>query len=107
MGERLPGKVAAITGAGSGIGRECTRIVLSAGARVVVIDRDADALKSVCAEFGPQATPLQVDVTAGPSVSRLMPQGIISVIRLPCGFASGIAGAPPMAAAGAPSRSRR
>lgn len=74
MGEKLSGNVAAITGAGSGIGRECARIMLSEGARVVVIDRDADALKSVCAELGPQAIPLQVDVTEGPSVSRMMPQ---------------------------------
>lgn len=74
MGDKLSGKVAAVTGAASGIGRECARIMLSEGARVVLVDRDADTLKSVCAEFGPQAIPLQVDVTDGPSVSRMMAQ---------------------------------
>jgi len=74
MGEKLSGKVAAITGAASGIGLECSRILLSEGARVVLIDRDAEALKAVCADLGPLALPLQVDVTDPASVSRMMPQ---------------------------------
>ena len=44
MGEKLSGKVAAITGAASGIGLECSRILLSEGARVVLVDRDEEAL---------------------------------------------------------------
>src|SRR4051812_18586437 len=74
MGEKLSGKVAAVTGAASGIGLECSRILLSEGARVVLIDRDEEALKTVCAELGPQALPLRVDVTDPASVSRMMPQ---------------------------------
>jgi len=74
MGEKLSGKVAAITGAASGIGLECARILLSEGARVVLVDRDEDALKTVCAELGPQALPLRVDLTDPASVSRMMPQ---------------------------------
>ena len=39
MAQELTGKVAAITGAASGIGLECARALLAAGARVVLVDR--------------------------------------------------------------------
>jgi ribitol 2-dehydrogenase len=74
MSGKLTGKVAAITGAASGIGLECSRLLLSEGARVVLIDRDAEALKTVCAQLGPQAIPVRVDVTNPESVTRMMPQ---------------------------------
>lgn len=38
----LTGKVAAVTGAASGIGLECARSFLRAGAKVVLIERDKD-----------------------------------------------------------------
>jgi ribitol 2-dehydrogenase len=74
MGEKLAGKVAAITGAASGIGLECSRILLSEGARVVLVDRDEEALSAVCAELGPEAIPLTIDVTDAGSIARMMPQ---------------------------------
>ncbi|TYO67952.1 SDR family oxidoreductase [Bradyrhizobium hipponense] len=69
----LSGKVAAITGAASGIGLECSRILLREGARVVLVDRDEDALNSACAILGPEAVPLTIDLTKPESVSRMMP----------------------------------
>ena len=74
MDQDLSGKVAAITGAASGIGLECARYLLKAGARVVLIDRAEETLKSLCSELGPQAIPLVVDLTDPDSVAGMMPQ---------------------------------
>ena len=73
MGDELHGKVAAVTGAASGIGLECARAMLGAGARVVLIDRAGDELDRLCAEFGPQAIPLMVDLLDPASVGSMMP----------------------------------
>lgn len=74
MSEELSGKVAAITGAASGIGLECARTFLAAGATVVLIDRAEDRLRTLCAEMGPKAIPLVVDLSSPSSVSGMMAQ---------------------------------
>lgn len=74
MGERLTGKVAAVTGAASGIGLACTRAMLAEGAQVVLIDRAADRLATLCDELGPRAHPLALDLTDGPAVSGMLPR---------------------------------
>ena len=74
MGQELAGKVAAITGAASGIGLECARTLIGAGARVVLIDRAADALNSACSELGEGAIPLCIDLTDQASMAGMMPQ---------------------------------
>jgi len=73
MAHNLSGKVAAVTGAASGIGLECARAMLSAGARVVLVDRAEDRLKEVVAELGDGAIPLVVDLTNPASVATMMP----------------------------------
>ena len=73
MAHDLSGKVAAVTGAASGIGLECARAMLSAGARVVLVDRAEDRLKEVVAELGDGAIPLVVDLTNPASVATMMP----------------------------------
>lgn len=73
MTQELSGKVAAITGAASGIGLECARALLREGASVVLVDRAEDNLRAVCAELGPQAFPLVIDLLDGASVATMMP----------------------------------
>ena len=73
-GNGMDSKVAAITGAASGIGLECARILLESGAKVVMIDRAVDKLTSLCSELGPRAIPLAVDLLDGPSVDALLPR---------------------------------
>ncbi|MGB5560469.1 MAG: SDR family oxidoreductase [Paracoccaceae bacterium] len=74
MTNELNGKVAAITGAASGIGLECARAMLGAGATVVLIDRAGDKLTQLCAELGPRAIPLVIDLASPASVEAMMPQ---------------------------------
>ena len=74
MSESLKGKVAAITGAASGIGLECARALIGQGARVVLIDRAKARLDACCAELGPDALPLVVDLLKPPEVSALLPK---------------------------------
>ena len=73
MNQDLSGKVAAITGAASGIGLACAKALLSAGARVVLVDRAEDRLQALCGELGPQAMPLVVDLLSPASVATMMP----------------------------------
>jgi ribitol 2-dehydrogenase len=74
MGQELTGKVAAVTGAASGIGLECARTFLAADARVVLIDRAEETLNDLCSDFGPQAIPLVIDLTDPHSVTGMMKQ---------------------------------
>lgn len=74
MSVSISGKVAAITGAASGIGLDCARILVENGARVVLIDRAEDRLRSLCAELGDAAMPLVVDLLDGPQVSGMLPR---------------------------------
>jgi ribitol 2-dehydrogenase len=74
MPEQLSGKVAAITGAASGIGLECARIMLAAGATVALVDRAEDSLRAICSELGPKAIPIVVDLTDAASVKTMLPR---------------------------------
>jgi len=62
MTQKLSGKVAAVTGAASGIGLECARAMHAEGAKVVLIDRDAARLDELVAELGDRAYALKIDL---------------------------------------------
>ncbi|MBX3596670.1 MAG: SDR family oxidoreductase [Rhizobiaceae bacterium] len=73
MGDLMRGKVAAITGAASGIGLECARILASEGATVVLVDRARDRLETACASIGPNAAPLVIDLLNPQDVRGMLP----------------------------------
>jgi NAD(P)-dependent dehydrogenase (short-subunit alcohol dehydrogenase family) len=58
----LSGKIAVVTGGGSGLGAAMARLFASRGASVAVLDIDGDAAANVAAEMGAQATSARVDV---------------------------------------------
>ena len=74
MANDLHGKVAAVTGAASGIGLASTKAMLAAGARVVMIDRDEAALELRCDDLGGAALPLVIDLLDPPACATLLPK---------------------------------
>ncbi|GMB80004.1 SDR family oxidoreductase [Shinella zoogloeoides] len=74
MADLMKGKIAAITGAASGIGLECARTLIAEGAKVVLVDRAQDKLEQLCRELGPNALPLVVDLLKPSDVSGMLPR---------------------------------
>lgn len=74
MTQSLDGKVAAITGAASGIGLACAQAMMEAGATVALVDRAKDKLEELCADLGPRAIPVVVDLLDPSSVGDMLPQ---------------------------------
>ncbi|MBB4438360.1 MULTISPECIES: SDR family oxidoreductase [Rhizobium] len=73
----LNGKIAAVTGAASGIGLASTEAMLAAGATVVLVDRDEKALETVCARLGERAIPLKINLLDPGECAGLL-DGILS-----------------------------
>ncbi|MGQ5263805.1 3-hydroxybutyrate dehydrogenase [Micromonospora sp. ZYX-F-536] len=65
----LAGRTALVTGGGSGIGRACALRLGAAGAKVLVVDRNLEAAKTVAAEAGGRAE--GVDLADAGAVDRL------------------------------------
>ena len=76
MNQTLQDKVAVVTGAASGIGLASAQALLGAGARVVLVDRDAQALASVCAPYGKAAMPLRLDLLDAAQCAALAQQAL-------------------------------
>lgn len=75
MEQQLTGKVAVVTGGGSGIGAAIAMLFAQEGADVAVLDRDdqhATAVAEECGSFVGRATALAVDVTDGEAVQNAM-----------------------------------
>jgi NAD(P)-dependent dehydrogenase (short-subunit alcohol dehydrogenase family) len=69
--QQLEGKVAVVTGAGSGIGEGIARAAALAGMRVVVADIDLKKAEHVAADIGGDAMACAVDVASLSSVEQL------------------------------------
>jgi ribitol 2-dehydrogenase len=74
MNQPFQGKVAAVTGSASGIGRASAEALLAGGARVVLIDRDAAGLAAMQARHGDAAIPLQLDLLDPVQCKSLVPR---------------------------------
>jgi len=60
---RLGGKVAIVTGGGSGMGRATAKLFAAEGAKVVVTDLEESAIAALAAESGPSIRHLRHDVS--------------------------------------------
>jgi NAD(P)-dependent dehydrogenase (short-subunit alcohol dehydrogenase family) len=72
---KLEGKVALITGAGSGLGRASALAFVAAGARVIVVDRVFTSARAVTKEIedaGGSATALEADVSRADESQRMI-----------------------------------
>jgi NAD(P)-dependent dehydrogenase (short-subunit alcohol dehydrogenase family) len=81
----LGGKVALITGAGRGIGRETAHLMAAAGARVAIADLAGDSARVVAAEIqraGGQAMGLPADVTSPADAARMVAETLRAFGRL-------------------------
>ena len=86
---RLEGKVAIVTGAGSGIGEATARLMAHEGASVVVADINARAAERVAGEL-PSAVAAEVDVSDESNVVL----SVIAPVRKP--LPSGLKGTKPI-----------
>ncbi len=77
---RLDGKVAWVTGAGSGIGAAAAEVLAAAGARVVLSGRRLAPLEAVAARIGPAAIVAPGDLAVAGEV-----EAIVAAIERDCG----------------------
>ena len=87
---RLDGRVAVVTGAASGIGLACARLLSEAGAKVVLLDRDAQAAEREAARIA-NSVGRELDVSDAAAIdrcfARLGSEGAIDVLVNSAGMA--------------------
>ncbi|KHJ54122.1 glucose dehydrogenase [Aureimonas altamirensis] len=82
MAESLDGKVAVITGAASGIGLATTEALLERGARVVMVDRNAESLHELAGRLGGDAIPQVTDLLDVASCNAMVPEILARVPQI-------------------------
>jgi 3-hydroxybutyrate dehydrogenase len=79
---RLLGKVAVVTGAASGIGKEIARAYCAEGAKVVVADLNQAGADAAAAELGKDAIGVAMDVTSEAEVEAGMARAVSAFGRI-------------------------
>jgi NAD(P)-dependent dehydrogenase (short-subunit alcohol dehydrogenase family) len=93
----IKGTAAIVTGAASGIGLACARVLAANGARVTLMDKDADGLQSALGELpaSGDARSAIVDVTDRAALDRAFDEAAAARGRIDVVFANaGIGGGP-------------
>lgn len=85
---RVDGKVAIVTGSGSGLGRATAETLAAAGARVVItelpdrMERAEAAAEQIRTEYRTEAIALPLDVTDVPGIQQMVQQAVAYFGRL-------------------------
>jgi NAD(P)-dependent dehydrogenase (short-subunit alcohol dehydrogenase family) len=85
MSGSFEGKVAFVTGGGSGIGRACSHAFATAGANVVIADRDLGSAHKVASEInarGEKAHAINLDVADDTAISKAIAETLSKYGRL-------------------------
>jgi 2-deoxy-D-gluconate 3-dehydrogenase len=78
----LAGKVAIVTGASRGLGREGARALAAEGAFIVAAARDGEALGELAVELGQRVSTLECDVTDPEAAQRVIDRALAAFGRL-------------------------
>lgn len=72
MSSRLAGKIAVVTGAGSGIGRACALALAREGSQVALVGRRRNRLEEVARHIGGSAFAIEADVSKKNEIDRVL-----------------------------------
>lgn len=76
------GRVAIVTGAARGVGRDLVAQLISAGAHVVAADRDESGLHETCEPHGTQATAVVADIRSAVDAAAIVDAARVTYGRL-------------------------
>jgi NAD(P)-dependent dehydrogenase (short-subunit alcohol dehydrogenase family) len=82
----LDGKVAVVTGGGSGLGFAMAQAMVEAGAQVVVVGRRESVLREACDRIGAGASWVAADISRTEDVDRVLKTHVYGAYAVTRGF---------------------